>query len=414
MSTGSKSTPEALKPAVLGGPKTREEFLVFSKPHFGEEEEQEVITALRSGWVGTGPRAAQFEKEFAAYKGAPHAIAMNSCTAALHVAFKCLDLQPGDEVLVPALTFGATANAVVHAGGTPVFVDVEDQTLAMSAVLAERALSPRTKGVVIVHFAGRLARDIEKIAALCERKGIPLIEDCAHAIETRKGGRHAGTFGQAGCFSFYANKNVSTAEGGMLITADGKLADRARKLSLHGMSKDAHKRFSEAGYSHYDFEEFGFKYNMPDIAAALGLHQLRRVEENYGLRQRLWNHYATGLQKLNLPLELPAPLPGGDETHALHLFQIRVKASLRDKMLGAYAPEGIGVGVHYRALTDLKIYQRFITAAHKELQAGYAVATRFGEETISLPLGTAMTETDATHAMIATAKLLTYFTKAPL
>jgi dTDP-4-amino-4,6-dideoxygalactose transaminase len=323
------------------------------------------------------------------------------------VAYACLDLKAGDEIIVPALTFGATANAVVHAGGTPVFVDVDPATLALDVALVERAVSPRTRGVVLVHFAGKMG-PVEELAALCEKRGIALIEDCAHAIETRRGGKHAGLFGMAGCYSFYANKNMSTAEGGMFVTTDAAVAERARKLSLHGMSKDAHKRFSASGYTHYDFEEFGFKYNMPDLAACLGIHQLKRIEKNYELRARLWRRYVDGLK--GLPVKLPAALPTRrDEVHALHLFQIRVPPAIRDQLLTHYPQEGIGVGVHYRSLSSLTLYRRFISSTQREQQNGFTVAEGFGDETISLPLGTAMVEADVDDAVAATKKLLGRF-----
>jgi dTDP-4-amino-4,6-dideoxygalactose transaminase len=393
------------KPALFGGPKTREEFLVFSKPHFGEEEIAEVVATIKSGWVGTGPRAAQLEKEFAQYVGVAHAVAMNSCTAALHVSYACLDLRPGDEVIVPAMTFGATANAVVHAGGTPVFVDIDPVTLALDPKKVELALSPRTRAIVLVHFAGRMG-PAEELAALCRSRNLALIEDCAHAIETTRNGHHAGTLGFSGCYSFYANKNVSTAEGGMFVTNDARVAERARKLALHGMSKDAHRRFTASGYQHYDFDEHGFKYNMPDIAAALGIHQLRRVEKNYELRRRLWNRFEQGLRG-HAVVQTPPALEtlGATERHALHLYQIQVPENLRDPVLSAYAAEGIGVGIHYRALTDLPLFQKFISTEGRKHQEGFAVASTFGRRTISLPLGTAMTQADVDHAVAATLKL---------
>lgn len=370
----------------------RKDFLVFSKPRFGDEEIDEIIQTLRSGWVGTGPRAHQFEKDFAEYVKVPFAIAVNSCTAALHLSYVSLDLKPGDEVIVPAMTFGATANAVVHAGGRPVFVDVEEETYCIDPKAVESAITPRTKAVVAVHFAGKLAR-IEELSKICSHHKIELIEDCAHAIETAKAGKHAGTWGRSGCFSFYATKNVSTAEGGMFITSDPKVAERVRKLSLHGMSKDAHRRFSSDGYSHYNFDEFGFKYNMPDIAAALGIHQLRKIDAHRKRRQALWEIYDRGLQDSGFKCPSISALPS-QEVHALHLYQIRVPHRLRDQALQEFAKAKIGVGVHYQALVDLPIYQQFLKSP-RDLETMFPVARAFGAETISLPLGTDMSEEDA-------------------
>ncbi|MGE4233767.1 MAG: DegT/DnrJ/EryC1/StrS family aminotransferase [Bacteriovoracia bacterium] len=395
------------RPALEGGQKTRTEFLVFGKPHFGPEEMNEVIDTLKSGWVGTGPRTAQFEKDFSTYiRGNSdfpvYSVGVNSCTAALHLALTCLDLKSDDEVIVPALTFCSSANAILHSGAVPVFADIDQERQCLTAATIEKAITPKTKAVVVVHFAGRAA-PMDEILAVTKPRGIEIIEDCAHAVETEFEGLHAGLFGFAGCFSFYATKNVSCAEGGMFVTRNEKVAERARKLALHGLSKDAHKRFTATGYAHYDFDEVGFKYNMPDIAAAIGIHQLKRVEHNYLLRTAIWNAYIDGLK--NLPIRLPfLPTDRSKERHALHLFQIRVDARVRDKLLSAYAAEGVGVGVHYLSLSKARLYQQFVRPGQS-----FEVAETIASQTISLPVGTAMTAADAEDAISATRKLLRYY-----
>jgi len=333
-----------------------------------------------------------------------HAIALNSCTAALHLAAVCLNLKPGDEVIVPALTFCATANAVIHAGGTPVFADVDPVRLCVSAATIEKALTPKTKAIVVVHFAGRSA-PMDEIMALADQRGIRVIEDAAHAIETRWNDRHVGTYGWASCFSFYATKNVSTGEGGMLLTRDEELASLVRKLSLHGMSKDAHKRFTTPGFHHQSYDYVGFKYNMPDLAAALGIHSLKKVESNYALRKNIWEIYMNELR--DLPLTLPPSAEfreNAHDWHALHLFQIRVKAALRDKLLSAFSAENIGVGVHYPALTTMPLYEKYLKPGQT-----FKEAEIFSAETISLPIGTAMTEADAHDVVRAAKKILSFY-----
>ncbi len=390
----------------------RKNFLVFSAPRFEEDEMNEILECLRGGWVGTGPRASRFEKEFAEYLGVKHCVAVNSCTAALHLSYAGLHLNPGDEVIVPALTFGATANAVVHAGGRPVFVDVLEDTLCIDPLQVKNAITARTKAVVVVHFAGKLG-PVKELLEICSEQKIALIEDCAHSIETSLKGKHSGTFGISGCFSFYANKNVSTGEGGMLATNDAKFAEEARKLSLHGMSKDAHRRFSASGYQHYEFEHFGFKYNMPDLAAALGLHQLKRIDKNREHRKKIWAIYHEGFSKLaeRFPLKIPqvpnqTSAQEKQEVHALHLYQLQTPPEFRDKFLNGFAEEKIGVGVHYISLVDFPLFEKFLT--DKQIRAkdeDFRVARAFGKSTVSLPLGIAMNEDDARDVVSATQRI---------
>ncbi len=293
-------------------------YIVFGAPHIGEEEIAEVEACLRSGWLGTGPRVARFERDFAAYKGVgPEQVAaVNSCTAALHVSMIAADLEPGSEVITTPLTFCATINAIIHAGLTPVLADIDPRTMNIDPAAIEDAITPRTRAILPVHFAGRPC-DMDAIMAIARKHDLVVIEDCAHAIETEYHGRKAGTFGDFGCFSFYATKNVVTGEGGMIIGRDQDRIDRARMLALHGMSKDAWHRFSDSGYKHYQVVEAGFKYNMMDIQAALGIHQLGRIEQNLHRREHIWNRYMEAFA--SLPVELPAE-PEAGTRHALSPF----------------------------------------------------------------------------------------------
>ena len=280
---------------------------------------------MQSGWLGTGPKVAQFEEDFKRYVNAPYAVAVNSCTAALHLAILAAGIKPGDEVITTPLTFCATVNAIIHAGATPVLVDVDPHTMNIDPARIEEKITPRTRAILPVHFAGRPC-DMQAICAIVEKHDLKLIEDCAHAIETEYHGRKAGTFGDFGCFSFYVTKNVVTGEGGMVLARNEEDAARIKMLALHGMSKDAWKRFGDEGYKHYFVVECGYKYNMMDIQAAIGLHQLKRVEANWLRREQIWQQYQAAFA--DLPLVLPAP-PEEDTRHAYHLYTVLVDEARR-------------------------------------------------------------------------------------
>jgi len=277
-----------------------------------------VVACLRSGWIGTGPRVAQFERDFASYQGlqATQVAAVNSCTAALHVSMIAAGLDPGAEVITTPLTFCASVNAIIHAGLTPVLADVDSATQCIDPDAIEAAITPRTQAILPVHFAGR-ACEMDRIMAIADKHGLMVIEDCAHAIETEYKGRKAGSFGDFGCFSFYATKNVITGEGGMIVGRDEACIAKTKVLALHGMSKDAWHRFGDKGYKHYQVIEAGFKYNMMDLQAAIGIHQLARVERNWRRRQQIWARYMEAFA--DLPVDLPAP-QAPDTRHAHHLF----------------------------------------------------------------------------------------------
>ena len=380
----------------------RHDFLVFGSPRIEDDEIEAVAACLRSGWIGTGPQVAAFEEEFAAYKGAPHAVALHSCTAALHLSLLAAGLAPGDEVITTAMTFCATVNAIIHAGGTPVVVDIDPATGNLDISAVQAAISPRTRAIVPVHFAGRPC-PMDQIMALAQRHGLLVIEDCAHAIETQFHGQHAGTFGHFGCFSFYVTKNIATGEGGMILTADSQAAARIKVLALHGMSADAWKRFGDDGYKHYYVTEAGFKYNMMDIQAAMGRRQLQKVERYWLRRLEIWNRYLDVFR--DLPLGLPAPFEEGTR-HGLHLFTIRIDPTAcgitRDAFLEAMRQHNIGVGVHYLAIPEHPYYQQRF-GWHPD---SVPHARDMGRQTVSLPLSAKLTDADVADVIAAVQDIL--------
>jgi dTDP-4-amino-4,6-dideoxygalactose transaminase len=374
-------------------------FLVFGAPAIGEEEIAEVVDCMRSGWLGTGPRVARFEADFAAYRGVgpQHVAAVNSCTAALHVSMVAANLESGSEVITTPLTFCATVNAIMHAGLTPVLADVDEATGNIDPDAIEAAITPRTRAIVPVHFAGRPC-EMDRILAIAKKHDLVIIEDCAHAIETEYHGTPAGRFGDFGCFSFYVTKNVVTGEGGMILGRDEEKIARARILALHGMSKDAWHRFGDAGYKHYQVVECGFKYNMMDMQAAIGLHQLAKVEKHWLRRQAIWARYDEAFA--DLPITTPAA-PEADTRHGYHLYTIRVDSAHcavdRDGFLNAMNARRIGTGVHYLSVAEHLYYQDYFG-----WKAGdWPVAMRIGRETSSLPLSPGMTDGDVDRVIAA-------------
>lgn len=379
----------------------RDTSLVFGKPDLRREDYDEVIACLDSRWIGTGPRVARFEQAFRSYVGAPAVVAVNSGSAALQLAVKVLGFEPGSEIITSTMTFCATANAIVHAGCVPVFVDCERDTMNLDVAAAARCITPRTRAILPVHFAGRPC-DMGAIMALARAHNLAVIEDCAHAIEATIDGRHCGTLGDFGCFSFYATKNITTVEGGMVTCRDQALADRIAVLALHGMSKDARYRYSDDGFVHYDLYEPGFKHNLTDLAAALGLHQLERIDESWKRRHVLWEYYRAELS--DLPLILPLPTPGNIR-HALHLFTClvddRETRITRDEVLRGLHRLRIGCGVHYRAVHLLDYYRRTFPDAGPFPNADY-----ISERTFSIPLSPAVSDQDASDVVRALREVL--------
>jgi dTDP-4-amino-4,6-dideoxygalactose transaminase len=382
--------------------RSRESYLVFGSPQLLDAEIDEVVTTMRSGWIGTGPKVARFEEEFATYIGTPHAVALGSCTAALHLALVTLGLKPGDEVIVPAMTFAATANVVVHAGATPVFADVDRSSQCLDPDDVVRRLTPRTRALIPVHFAGRAA-DMANLMDIARAHDLRVVEDCAHAIETLWQGRHVGTIGDVGAFSFYVTKNVVTGEGGMLTTSDASQAARAKTLGLHGMSADAWKRFSDEGFKQYEVVEPGFKYNLTDLQAAIGLHQLARVEANLERRNEIWARYDEAFA--DLPVFVPAPQEPGTR-HARHLYCLMLDLDRLSIDRDAFQAElhrwRIGTGIHYRAL-HLHAYYR---DTYGYSRGDLPIAEWISDRTISLPLSPKLRDDDVDDVISAVTSIL--------
>lgn len=375
----------------------RDSFLVFGSPLIEEAEIDEVVATLKSGWLGTGPKVAAFESQFASYKDAANAIAVNSCTAALHLSIVAAGIEPGDEVITSPMTFCATVNAIIHAGGTPVLADVDPSTMNIDPEQVESKITDRTRAILPIHFAGRPC-DMDALGDIAKRRDLKIIEDCAHAVETEYRGRKVGTIGDFGCFSFYVTKNVATGEGGMVLARDEEDAARIKVLALHGMSKDAWNRFGNEGYRHYYVTECGFKYNMMDIQAAIGIHQLARVEANWTRRGEIWRRYKAAFA--DLPLGLPAEFEP-DTRHGLHLFTVMVDEAQagisRDAFLDAMTARNIGVGVHYLSVPEHPYYQQTYGWTPEDTPN----AMRIGRQTVSLPLSAKLSDEDAEDVVAA-------------
>lgn len=365
-------------------------FLVYGNPIIEQPEIDEVVASLESGWLGTGPKVHKFEEMFREYKNSKYSMALNSCTAGLHLSMLALGIKPGDEVIVPTMTFAATANAVIHSGGTPVFVDCEKDTMNIDPLDIERKITKKTKAIIPVHFAGRPC-NMDAIMAIAKKNDLKVIEDCAHAIEAEYHGKKTGKFGDLGCFSFYVTKNITTGEGGMVITDNEEYADKIKILGLHGMSKDAWKRFGDEGYKHYQVVYAGYKYNMMDIQAAIGIHQLPRVETYWKRRQEIWDLYNKEFK--DLPVTLPAPIEKNTK-HSYHLYTLLLnleKLSItRDQFLDKMAKENIGIGVHYIALHLHPYYKE----KYGYKKGDFPNAEWISERTVSIPLSAKLSDED--------------------
>ncbi len=373
----------------------RSAFLPYCQPFIGPEEIQEVVDSLQRGWVTTGPKVKKFEQDFADYIGVKHAIALSSCTAALHVALAAFGIGPGDEVIVPTLTFCATANVVAHLGATPVLVDV-DENFHISLEAVRRNLNGRTRAIIPVHYAGQ-ACDLDALLDLGKKHSVLILEDAAHAVGAEYNGKKIGAHGQAVAFSFYATKNMTTGEGGMLTTNDDWLAGRIRLLSLHGMSRDAWKRYTQPGSWYYEVHEAGYKYNMTDIQAALGIHQLRRLEGFIERRRAIAESYAAGLA--DIPgIRLPTEAPG--RKHTYHLYPLRVDSLTvgRDLLIEKLKQANIGTSVHFTPLHRHPYYRRVL---HCSEAASFPVAERIYDELLSLPLYPKMSDSDVADVIVA-------------
>jgi dTDP-4-amino-4,6-dideoxygalactose transaminase len=372
-------------------------FVPFAPPAVGPEEIREVTSVLESGWLSTGPRVRAFEQAFSQYVGAPHAVALNSCTAALHLSLVASDIGQGDEVITTPLTFCATANVIVHTGATPVFADVDPTTGNLDPAAAAAAVTAHTRAMILVHYAGRPV-DLESFEPLATRHRLVTIEDAAHCIEGVRSGRKIGATADFTAFSFYANKNITTGEGGMLTTGQSEAADRIRTASLHGMSRDGWTRYERGGSSRYDVVMAGFKYNMSDIQAAIGLHQLATIEARLGRREAICARYDEAFA--DLPLLPFAPVPEGDR-HARHLYPILIDADLcgssRDEIEQRLADDHVASSVHFRALH----LHRFYRERYGFQPGQFPHAEFLADRVLSLPLSASLTDAQVDQVIVA-------------
>ncbi|GBC90645.1 MAG: UDP-4-amino-4,6-dideoxy-N-acetyl-beta-L-altrosamine transaminase [Fimbriimonadales bacterium] len=373
-------------------------FLPFAIPTIDEAEEQAVLEALRSGWLTTGPKVRAFEQALCAYTGAPYAVAVNSCTAALHLVLAAWGIGVGDEVITTPLTFCATIEAIEYVGATPVLADIDPRTGNIDPQQIERALTPRTHAIIPVHYGG-LPCDMAEIMDIAERRQLRVLEDAAHAIGAEYRGRKIGVVGHATAFSFYANKNMTTGEGGAITTADPELADRCRILSLHGISRDAWKRYTATGSWYYEVEMLGYKYNLTDIQAAIGLAQLQKLDAMNQRRAQIAARYRNAFAEMDFLEPFPLTLPE-DRTHVWHLFTIVLNLDAlridRAQFIEELRTRQIGVSVHY-----IPIHYHPHYRGYGWQRGQFPHAERYYERTISLPLYPAMDDADVDYVIEA-------------
>jgi len=380
---------------------TDEPYIIFGSPVVSQAEIDAVTRTMETCWIGTGPRVQEFQTKMAEYTGSKHALAVGSCTAALHLSMVVSGVGPGDEVVTTAMTFCATANSIVHTGATPVFVDCERDSMNIDPKAIEAAITPRTKAIVPVHFAGRPC-DMDAIGAIAKKHDLLVIEDAAHAIETTYKGRKVGSISDLTCFSFYVTKNITTGEGGMVTTNNPELAKKIQTYGLHGMSADAWSRFSDKGYKHYAVVFPGFKYNLTDLAASIGVVQMRSIEPWLKRRNEIWAQYDEAFA--DLPVVRPAP-EEANTTHARHLYTLMItddaKVS-RDEFMAAMHQRKVGTGVHYRALHVHPYYAERFGYVPEQFPNAYWI----GERTVSIPLTQKLTDREVERVIAAVRGIL--------
>jgi UDP-4-amino-4,6-dideoxy-N-acetyl-beta-L-altrosamine transaminase len=376
----------------------KRKFLPYFQPSIGKAEIEEVVDTLNSGWLTMGPRTAKFEETIADYTGARHAIAVNSCTAALHLSLVALGIGKGDEVVTTPFTFAATANVIIHTGAKPVFVDINRATYNIDHEKIERVITKRTRAIMPVHYAGQ-ACDMQGIKRIAEKHNLFIIEDAAHAIGSEYEGKKIGTFGYATCFSFYVTKNITTGEGGAITTDNDRFADRLRTLRLHGISKDAWKRYASAGDWYYEIEECGWKYNMTDIQAALGIQQMKRLDEFIAVRREYAQIYTEKLSKIKGVI---TPYEKSGAKHVYHLYPILLKSYDRNKFVEQLKERNIGCSVHFIPLHLHPFYKKNF----KFNKGDFPNAEWVYEKEVSLPLYPRMTKDDLEYVVNAVADVL--------
>jgi len=395
------------KLAIDGGKPVRDDFLFFHRSSVGKEEVDEIADSFASGWLTTGPKTALFEKRFAEYLGAPNVAGLNSCTAGLHLGLATLGVGEGDEVITTPITFPSTANVIEHQRARTVFVDVDPDMLLMDPALLEDAITPRTKVLIPVHFAGHPC-DMPAIMAVADKHELHVVEDCAHAIEASINGQHCGTFGDVGAFSFYATKNITCGEGGAACVKTPELRAEFVALRLHGLTKDAWKRYDKDGFAHYECVAPGFKYNMMDVQAAMLLHQLDKLDGFARRRREIVAAFDAALGQI--PEIRPLARKNGIQ-HAHHIYPILLELEQlncdRDQFLNAMQAENIGIAVHFRAL-HLHPYYR---EKYGFKEGDFPNAERASERLVSLPLYPSLTDEDVRSVIAAVEKITTNYRK---
>jgi dTDP-4-amino-4,6-dideoxygalactose transaminase len=380
----------------------RKEYILFGSPLIEEAEIQEVVDSLHSGWLSTGPKVVRFEEMFAEYVGSPHACAVSSCTAGLHLSLLVLGVGPGDEVITSPMSFASTANVIEHVGARPVFVDIDRRSMNIDVNLIPSKVTKKTKVLLPVHLAGRPC-DMDVLIDIAAENGLSILEDAAHAVEARYKGRKIGTIGDLTVFSFYATKNLCTGEGGMITTQNAHWAERIKLYSSHGLSKDAWRRYAESNDSHYQVIVPGYPYNMMDLQAAIGIHQLPRLSAYLQRREEIWKMYDEAFE--NLPVETPAPAEPGT-THARHLYTLLVHSKdagrSRDEVRMKLHEDNIGTGVHFISLHLHPYYAKKYGFTPED----FPKATSVSEHTLSLPLSAKLTNEEVARIIDGVKKAL--------
>ncbi len=384
----------------------RDTFLPFSTPSLGDEEINEVVDSLRSGWITTGPKVKRFEDAFKAYVGAPFAVPLSSATAGLHLTLLALKIKEGDEIITTPMTFASTVSMIILAGATPVLADIEPGTLNIDVAKVAEKITPATRAVIPVHFAGQSC-DLDPLFALARQHNLTIIEDAAHAAGTEYKGQKIGSLDSISIFSFHPNKNITTGEGGMVCTPDETLAEEVSLLKFHGMSREAWKRFASSGTPNYDIMLPGYKYNMMDIQAAIGLHQLPRLDGFIDRRKAIAEQYNAAFADL-AELALPAYAPY-QQRHAWHLYTPLIRTELltvdRDRFMAELKALNIGSGLHYKAIHHHSWYRENLPVADTELpNASYA-----SDRILSLPLFPGMSDQDAADVIQAVTDVIKRF-----
>ena len=392
-------------PAIEGGTPRRKKFLVFGSPQIKQAEIKEVVHSLKTGWLGTGPKVDKFETLIRDYLGVKCAKAVNSCTAGLHLSLLVSGVGPSDEVIVPTMTFAATANVVEHVGAKPVFVDCELDSMNIDPSKIEEKITKRTRAIIPVHIAGRPCK-MDEIIRIARRYKLKIIEDAAHAFGAEYKGRKIGTIGDLTAFSFYVTKNLPTGEGGMVTTNNKKYSDFIELYALHGLSRGAWKRYSDEGFKHYLVQAPGYKYNMMDLQAAIGIHQFARFTENQKKRREIWEMYNFAFR--DLPLLRPAD-PESNTINGYHLYTIlvdtnKLKAN-REVIQAALHAENIGIGIHFVALHLHPFYRR----KYGYKRGDFPNAEFISDRTISLPFSAKLTDQDVKDVVSAVRKVLLYY-----